>query len=93
MQIDGNEERVVVQHLLEVRDEPFTVDRVAVEPAAHEVVHTAERHRVECLLDHLGLAAPQQELEHGRRRELRGSAEAAPHGVELRAQAAHGAAQ
>ena len=34
VQIRGSEQRVVVQHLLEVGDEPFAVHRIAVEPAA-----------------------------------------------------------
>ena len=42
MEIRGDEERVVVEHLLEVRDEPAVVDGVAVEAAPDEVVHAAE---------------------------------------------------
>ena len=47
MEVRGDEQRVVVEHLLEVRDEPALVDRVAVEAAADEVVHAAGGHRVE----------------------------------------------
>src|SRR5438067_771257 len=38
VQICRNEQRVVVEHLLEVRDQPFAVDRVTVEAAAEQVV-------------------------------------------------------
>ena len=64
VQVDGGEQRVVVEHLLEVRHEPALVDRVAVEAAADEVVHAAERHPVERAARHLLLAATEQELEH-----------------------------
>ena len=88
MQIRGGEERVVVEHLLEVGDEPALVDRVAVEAAADEVVHAAGRHPVEGLRDHLerasSAAGAEQELERRGRRELRRAAEAAVRGVELR---------
>ena len=49
VQVRGGEQRVVVEHLLEVRHEPAVVDRVAVEAAADEVVHPARRHAVERL--------------------------------------------
>ena len=86
VQVRRDEQRVVVQHLLEVRDQPLAVDGVAVEAAADEVVHPAERHRVERLRHQLELVAPQQELERRRGRELRRVAEAAPHGIERAAQ-------
>ena len=89
MEVRRNEQRVVVEHLLEVRDEPLAVDGVAMEPAADEVVHAAERHRVERLLDQLVLATPEKKLERRRGREFRRAAEPAPHRVELRAQSAH----
>ena len=38
--------RVVVEHFLEVRHEPFFIDRVAGEAAADLVVHAAGRHLV-----------------------------------------------
>ena len=91
MQIRGNEQRVVVEHLLEVRHEPLLVDRVAVEAAADEVVHAAARHPVERALEPRSSAPrAEQELERRRGRELRRVAEAAPARVELRAQHAHG---
>ena len=89
MEVRGHEQRVVVEHLLEVRDEPAVVDRVAVEAAADEVVHAAGGHSVQRPLGHLELASAQQELEHRVRRELRRPAEAAPLGVERRPQPAH----
>ena len=83
VQVHGYEQRVVVQHLLEVRHEPLAVDGVAVKASAHEVVHASERHAVERLGGGLQLSAPQEELEHRSRRKLRRGAEAAPHGIEL----------
>ena len=47
VQVRGREERVVVEHLLEVGDEPDLVHGVPVEAAADEVVHAARRHPVE----------------------------------------------
>ena len=93
VQVGGDEQRVVVEHLLEVRDEPALVDRVPVEPPADEVVHPPERHAVERPQNRLELVAPQQELEHGRGRELRCAAEAAPDGVDLGAEDANGVLQ
>ena len=61
VQVRGDEQRVVVEHLLEVRHEPLTVDGVAVEAAADEVAHPAGRHPVERAERELELAAPQAE--------------------------------
>ena len=47
MGVDPHEQRLVVEHLLEVRHEPLAVDGVASEAAADVVVHAARRHRVE----------------------------------------------
>ena len=47
MEVDARQQRLVVQHLLEVGHQPLAVDRVAGEPAADVVVHAARRHRVE----------------------------------------------
>jgi hypothetical protein len=85
VQVDRREQRVVVEHLLEVRDEPLPVDGVAVEAAADEVVHASRGHAVERLPDDLELFAPQEELERRGRWELRRAAEPSPVGVELRA--------
>ena len=84
-----NEESVVVKHLLEVRHEPFAVDRVTMEAAADEVVQAAGAHRVERPLRHLSLVATQQEFERGGRWELRRTAKTARHGIEGCAQCAH----
>ena len=92
VEVRGDEERVVVEHLLEVRDEPAVVDGVAVEAAPDDVVHAPRGHAVERALDHFRLAPPQQQLEHRVRRELRRPSEAAPLRVERRAQPAHGLA-
>jgi hypothetical protein len=88
VEVSGREERVVVEHLLEVRDEPGLVNRVAVEPAAQDVVHAAGSHSVQGRPHHRErVVAPgsQQKLEVRRRRELGRTPEAAVLGVELRA--------
>ena len=51
--VRAQEQRLVVEHLLEVRHEPERVDRVAVEPAPHLVVHASGGHGVERHRDHL----------------------------------------
>ena len=93
VQVRAREQRLVVQHLLEVGHEPVRVDRVAVEAAADLVVHAAGRHRVERDRDHLerlgcGVARGhvEEEVERHRLRELGGAAEAAEALVELAAQ-------
>ena len=78
VQVGRGEQRVVVEHLLEVRHEPALVDRVAMEAAADQVVHASGGHAVEGLRGQVGLPAPQQQLDRGGRRELRSAAEAAP---------------
>ena len=93
VEVGGDEQRVVVEHLLEVRHQPALVDGVPVEAAAQQVVHAAERHAVERLDRRLELAAAQEELDRRRLRELRRPAPAAPAFVEARAKAAHGLAQ
>ena len=93
VEVRGDEQRVVVEHLLEVRHEPLRVDGVAVEAAADEVVHPAGGHAVERALDQLGLAAAQQELERRGGRELRRVAEAAVARVEAGAQVRDGVVQ
>ena len=45
--VGAQQQRLVVEHLLEVRHQPVSVDRVAVEAASHLVVHAAGRHRVQ----------------------------------------------
>ncbi len=86
MQIHRGEQRVVVEHLLEVRHEPALVDGVAVKAAADDVPHAAEDHRVEREPRHRLLVAAEQKLEHRRGRELRPAAPAAPLGIEAAAQ-------
>ncbi len=79
VEVRGNEQRVVVEHLLEVRDEPVRVDRVAMEPAADEVVHAPGGHPVERRRSTISsLAVTEQELEHDARRELRRVARSRP---------------
>ena len=80
-------ERVVVEHLLEVRYQPARVDRVAVEATAGVVADAAGRHarqRVHRHGDAVRLGAPgtKQEVEKVRLGELGGAAEPAVGGVE-----------
>jgi hypothetical protein len=96
VEIRRGEQRVVVEHLLEVRDEPLPIHGVPVEPAADEVVHAAGSHRVERRRHHRQRALvasqvhPQQELEHRGLRELRSVAPAAPLDVELGSEPSRG---
>ena len=85
VQVDADQQRLVVEHLLEVGNEPFLVDRVAGEAAADVVVDPATRHRVEGRGDdglrivlRCTLVGPQHQVEAHRRWELRGTTEAAP---------------
>ena len=90
LEVGAREQGVVVQHLLEVRDEPDRVDRVAVEAAGELVVDASGCHAVERQLGHsqrlraarLPVHA-EQEPERARGRELRGAAEPASALVEL----------
>jgi hypothetical protein len=83
---------VVVEHLLEVGDEPDGIRRIPREPAADHVVHPAGRHPVERRREHVPRLRPasdghsQQELERRRLWELRRPAESAPRLVERPAQ-------
>ncbi|GAA3047844.1 hypothetical protein GCM10020000_30040 [Streptomyces olivoverticillatus] len=93
VRVDAAQQRVVVEHLLEVRDGPGGVHRVAREAAAELVVDAAAGHGLAGGRRHLqgGLGAgahmvAQQELQRHGRRELRRPAEAAAHGVELAGQ-------
>ena len=87
MEIRGGEDRVVVEHLLEVRDEPAVVHGVAMEAASDDVVEAARRHPVECRRDHRQRAlvpASEEELERRGGGELRRAAEAAEGRLERR---------
>ena len=91
MQVRPREQRVVVEHLLEVGDLPVGVDRVAREPAADLVVHAPRGHLAQRVQRHLALSAPEQELDRRRRRELRrGGREAAVLAVIAALQSGHG---
>ena len=84
MEVGGGQQRVVVEHLLEVRHDPARVDGVAVEAAADDVVQAAGGHPVERPSHHpesLVPAAAQEELDRGRGRELRRGPEAAEGGL------------
>src|SRR5438874_199718 len=94
LRINREQRAVVVQHLLEVRDHPVLVDRVAAESATQLVVDTAlghaaqrERRHVPGLEVRLGragarLPAPEQPLDGLRVRELRCAAETPVAGIE-----------
>ncbi|MEX2210501.1 MAG: hypothetical protein WD689_01875 [Gaiellaceae bacterium] len=88
VEVRGREQRVVVEHLLEVGHEPACVDRVAVEAAPEQVVHAAQGHPVERRRGQLPFPPPQKELERRRGRELRRAAPPSPASVEAGAQAA-----
>ena len=47
VQVGAGQEGVVVEHLLEMGDQPVGVNRVAGEPAAQVVVHAAGGHGVQ----------------------------------------------
>ena len=44
IQINADELRIVVKHLLEMRDEPLTVHRIAVKPSLKMVIDPARGH-------------------------------------------------
>src|SRR3954470_390052 len=50
-----DELRIVVEHLLEMRNEPARIGRVAGEPAAEMIVDAALGHRVERLDDRIAI--------------------------------------
>ena len=93
VQVRPRQQRVVVEHLLEVRHEPAGVDGVAREAAADLVVDAAGGHPAQGLQRHRDLAARQQELDHRGRGELRRPAPAAVGLVELPPQSQHGGGQ
>jgi hypothetical protein len=86
VQVGSREQRVVVEHLLEVRHGPARVDAVAREAAADLVEDAAPGHRAEGLQCHRELVARQEELDDRRLRELRWAAPAAVDAVEALAQ-------
>ena len=93
VQVRRGEDRVVVQHLLEVRDEPALVDRVAVEAPADDVVEPSRGHPVERRRHHresVVVSPAEEELERRSGRELRRAAEAAERGLERAGDAAGG---
>ena len=90
LDVRARQERVVVEHLLEVGHEPLRVGRVARKPAADLVVHAASGHGVQRLADHVqrvGLVETamdtHQKREPGGRRKLRRRAESAERSVEV----------
>ena len=88
--VRAGQQRVVVEHLLEVRDRPGRVGAVAVEAAADLVEDPAAGHRPQREEAHRRLAAGQQQLDDRRRRELRRAAPAAVDAVEAPAQGLDG---
>jgi hypothetical protein len=59
VQVGTREQRVVVEHLLEVRDGPLRIDAVAGEAAADLIEDPAAGHRAQRLQRHAVLAARQ----------------------------------
>ena len=98
VRVHPGQQRVVVEHLLEVRHHPAGVRRVAGEAAGQLVVHAAAGHRLGGALGHgqrlrgtrpAPFGVPEQELQHHGRRELGRAAEAALRGVVVPGQRAH----
>ncbi len=97
LDIDARQQRVVVEHLLEVRHQPLLVDAIAVESAAELVVHAALGHGAQGLLQHAhallvagALGVAQQELEGHGLGKLGGAAKAAVVRLELVCQRTEG---
>ena len=84
--VGAEQQRIVVEHLLEVRHLPAGVDRITVEAAADLVADATASHRLEGeqrpVVAQL-LGAHEQGVQHRRLRELGGAAEAAVAGIEL----------
>jgi hypothetical protein len=97
-QIEPRQLRVIVEHLLEVRDEPARVHGVAMEATADLVVHpplshaaTGEDDRLEELGPSRRAVLAQHQLENLGVGKLRRAAESAPVGVDVREQRLGGA--
>ena len=82
VQVGAGQQRVVVEHLLEVGHGPGVVDAVAVKAAAELVVDPAAGHRPQCLERDRCAPPQQQELQQRGLGELRRAPEAAVVGVE-----------
>ena len=94
--IQTEQQAVVVQHLLEMRDVPACIHAVAAEAAAELVIQPTQRHllqgeqrHVACLFIVPRMRLPQQQIEFGRMQELWRIAEAAMHAVEILAELLH----
>ncbi len=97
MEVRAHEQRLVVEHLLEVGNQPLLIHAVPRETTAEVVVHPAGSHRVERRGDHRACrrgfvveVGPQEQLERHGGRELWCGAESAPGGVERLAELLHG---
>ena len=91
VRVRAGQQCVVVEHLLEVRHEPVTVDGVAMEAPADLVADAAVGHAVEREARHVlpvaaasAIVTAEQEWEDRTRRELRRTAEATVHLIEHR---------
>ncbi len=67
VEIDAGQERLVVEHLLEVRDEPLPVHRVPGETPSHMVPNPPAGHRLESGLHDVGAATGRGARPHPRR--------------------------
>src|SRR5262245_8780131 len=90
MRIDPQQQRVVVQHLLEMGDRPGRIDAVASEATGKLVVHSAAGHRLAGLPHHLkrlsvagSRVVPEKELKNHGRWKLRRRSEAAVAWIKL----------
>jgi hypothetical protein len=87
--VELQERPVVVEHLLEMRDRPALVDRIAAEAAAQLVAHAPARHLAQGEQRHVArlrgtgpLRLAHQEEQLARARELGRRGKPAPHRVE-----------
>ena len=88
MRAEPDQQRIVVQHLLEVRHQPLRVHAVAREAPADLIIDAAARHLLERVRHHgerlrVTGAGPvtQREVERHRRRKLGSAIESAVHGL------------
>src|SRR5579863_997733 len=95
-QIEHDELRIVIKHLLEMRGEPLHVGGIAMEAPTELIVDPSPGHFSESQIDRLQIASlsgflvmAQKEVERHRRRKFRSGAEAAVSLVEVRIKGPH----
>ena len=89
--IGFREQRVVIEHFLEVRDQPAFIRRIPGKPAANVVVHAARGHGVQRFARHVkrvlrpgAVVLTKEKKQAGGRREFGGWTKPAVHRVEIR---------